>query len=613
MPAAIEDYALIGDLYTSALVSRKGSIDWLCLPRLDSDACFAAILGTEANGHWTVSPADEVTSTSRRYREDTLVLETEMTTASGTVLLIDFMPIRKVNPIIVRIVKGISGRVRMQSTLALRFAYGRIRPYFTQSSAGYHAQAGPDAILHVAPGDVRPESGDLISDFAVSEGQSLALQTIWYRPWAEPPTPREPFVAERVTEHWWREWAATATYEGPHRDAVVRSLITLKALTYAPTGAIAAAATTSLPETMGGERNWDYRYTWLRDASMTLQALLQEGYREEAYGFRSWVLRAVAGDPQDMQIMYSITGKRHLPEWTVDWLPGFGGSRPVRVGNGAAGQFQLDVYGELSDAHYLGRSFGMMVATDPGTSWKLQLAVASFVEKRWQEPDEGIWEVRGNQQHFTYSKVMAWVAIERTARMIREFGLDGDLQRWQTLADEIHADICANGVDEERNCFTQAYGNTAMDASLLMMPLVGFLPPDDERIINTVHEVDKELGKDGLLLRYLADETDDGLSGEEGVFLICSFWLVQCLALIGETPRAQELFDRLLLMCNDVGLLSEEYDPVADRMLGNMPQAFSHLGLISAAHALRVPPPAHEPVPHDDLVGGIVAEPHANG
>lgn len=590
MPAPIEDYALIGDLHTSALVSRGGSIDWLCLPRLDSDACFAALLGTEANGHWTICPTGAVTATQRRYRDDTLILETTLTTDTGTVRLLDFMPIREEHPAIIRIVQGIGGTVEMRSTLALRFGYGRIRPFFFHSPAGIHAQAGPDAVLHIAPGSVQADSGDVVAQFTVREGDMVALQSIWYRPWESPPLPREPFVAERMTEQWWRQWAATATYEGPHRDEVVRSLITLKALTYAPTGAVAAAATTSLPEQIGGERNWDYRYTWLRDASMTLQVLLAEGYRQEAYDFRGWVLRAVAGDPQDMQIMYSLTGKRHLPEWTLDWLPGYEDSRPVRIGNGAAGQFQLDVYGELSDTAYLGRSFGMTAPRDPGTTWNLQLAVARFVERRWRDPDEGIWEVRGEPQHFTYSKVMAWVTIDRVVRSIREFGLEGDLAHWEALAEEIHTDICTRGLDAARNCFTQAYGSPAMDASLLMMPLVGFLPPDDPRMVNTVHEVERQLGHQGLLLRYTMSDTDDGLTGDEGAFLICSFWLVQCLALIGERDRAQEMFDRLVSLGNDVGLFSEEYDPVAGRMLGNMPQAFSHLGLIAAAHALKPPP-----------------------
>lgn len=586
MAGLIEDYALIGDLHTSALVSRTGSIDWLCLPRLDSDASFAALLGTADNGHWTISPLSDVLSIERAYRPDTLVLETTMTTAEGVVKLIDFMPIRHKHPVIIRLIEGVSGTVAMRSTLAPRFGYGRITPFYLPSPSGVVAQAGPDALLHVTPAQARIEGADALCEVTVVAGQTVAFQTIWHRPWTDPPIPRDPLVAARVCTGWWQEWASAATYEGPHRDAVVRSLITLKALTYAETGAVAAAATTSLPEAIGGPRNWDYRYTWLRDASMTLQALLDAGYQQEAHEFRGWVIRAVAGDPADMQIMYSITGKRHIPEWTLDWLPGYEGSRPVRIGNGAAEQFQLDVYGELSDAAYLGRSYGMTARSVPGASWLLQQAVAGFVEQRWQEPDEGIWEVRGDPQHFTYSKVMAWVAIDRVVRCIKEFGLQGDLDRWQTLADTIHTDICTNAIDPERNCFTQHYGSTAMDASLLMIPLVGFLPPDDPRIVNTVHEVARELGHDGLLLRYRTDETHDGLAGDEGAFLICSFWLVQCLTMIGEHDRAEQMFDHLLSLRNDVGLLSEEYDPVAERMLGNMPQAFSHIGLLNAAHAL---------------------------
>lgn len=586
MAGLIEDYALIGDLHTSALVSRTGSIDWLCLPRLDSDAAFAALLGSGDNGHWTVSPQSEILEVTRQYRTDSLVLETLMRTAEGTVRLVDFMPIRQEHPVIIRLVEGVSGSVEMRSTVAPRFGYGRITPFFTHSDSGLVAQAGPDAITLVSPNDAKIQDNSAVCEFTVKAGQTSAMQAIWHRPWESPPTPRDPNVAARVCTHWWQDWAATATYEGPYRDAVLRSLITLKALTYAETGAIAAAATTSLPEAIGGGRNWDYRYTWLRDASMTLQALLDAGYRQEAHDFRGWVIRAVAGDPADMQIMYSITGKRHIPEWTLDWLPGYEGSRPVRIGNGAANQFQLDVYGELSDAAYLGRSYGMTARSTPGASWGLQVAVAGFVEKRWQEPDEGIWEVRGDPKHFTYSKVMAWVAIDRVVRCIEEFGLVGDLDRWRSLADTIHADICANAIDPERNCFTQFYGSTAMDASLLMIPLVGFLPPDDPRIVATVHEVARELGHNGLLLRYRTDETHDGLDGDEGAFLICSFWLVQCLATIGEHDRAAEMFDHLLSLSNDVGLLSEEYDPVAGRMLGNMPQAFSHIGLLNAAHAL---------------------------
>ena len=589
MAALIEDYALIGDLQTNALISRDGAMDWLCLPRLDADATFAALLGTEANGHWTVRPTGEVLSVERSYLPDTLVLETTFTTSTGVMRLTDFMPIRQGGPVIIRIVEGISGTVDVRSVMAPRFGFGQIKPFFDKSAAGVLAQAGPDILLHVAPADTEAlaDDGQIVTDFSVKAGDKRALQILWYRPWENVPLPRDPYVTLRTTIEWWRNWAGAAKYRGPHRDEVVRSLITLKALSYVPTGAIAAAATTSLPETLGGERNWDYRYTWLRDASMTLAALIEEGYHPEAYAFRDWVIRAVAGSPQDMQIMYTITGKRWIPEVTLDWLDGYEGSRPVRVGNGAAGQFQLDVYGELSDAAYLGRRYGMVSQGNmQGAAWRLQLAVAGFVEEQWKRPDEGIWEVRGDPQHFTYSKVMAWVAVDRVVRCIDEFGLAGDRAHWAALADEIKADILANAVDPERNCFTQYYGSTAMDASLLMVPLVGFLPPDDPRIINTIHEVARDLGHDGLVLRYRTDETHDGLAGEEGAFLICSFWLVQCLALIGEHDEAQRMFDHLLSLCNDVGLLAEEYDPVLGRMLGNMPQAFSHIGLINAAHAL---------------------------
>jgi GH15 family glucan-1,4-alpha-glucosidase len=603
MARAIEDYGLIGDLHTSALVSRAGAIDWLCLPRLDSDACFASLLGNEQNGHWTVAPLDPVTATEREYLGDSLVLGTTFTTESGTIRLIDFMPIRgDGDPVIIRIVEGVTGTVRVRSTLSLRFGFGRIKPYLShETRAGMHAQAGPDAILHVTPVDAVDRDHDAVCEFDVVAGQRLALQAIWHRPWEPLPTPRDPFVAQRICQDWWENWTETATHQGRYRDAVVRSLITLKALSYQPTGAIAAAATTSLPETIGGERNWDYRFTWLRDASMTLQALLDEGYRDEAYAFRLWVVRAVAGEPKDMQIMYSITGKRDIPERTLTWLAGYEGSTPVRVGNDAAAQFQLDVYGELSDAAYLGRKYGMTGPSARGAAWRLQLAVATFVEEKWRDPDEGIWEVRGDRRHFTYSKVMAWVAVDRVVACIKEFGLAGDLDRWQQLADEIMADICANAVDPVRGCFTQHYGSTAMDASLLMIPLVGFLPPDDPRIVATVHAVAEDLGQDGLLLRYRTDETHDGLASEEGSFLICSFWLVQCLALIGERDEATAMFERLLSLRNDVGLLSEEYDPHAGRMLGNMPQAFSHIGLINAANILVTSPAPQRPPMRDEL------------
>ncbi len=588
MSLPIESYAIIGDLHTVALVSKFGSIDWLCLPHFDDEACFASLLGDESNGHWTIAPTGKVEAVSRRYRPDTLVLETEISCDTGIIRVTDFMPIRETTdhhlPEIIRIVEGLEGEVEVASTLCLRFDYGRSKPFVRQLKEGIHALAGPNGVLVVSPSEVSIDDHSVNCTISVKPEEQHVFQIVWHRSWEDVPEASAHPNAIEETTNLWLKWSEQCTYKGKARDAVMRSLITLKSLTYWPSGGVVAAATTSLPEQIGGERNWDYRFCWLRDSSVTLEALNRCGYLEEAQRFRDWLIRAVAGDPSQMQIMYGISGKRRLTETEVDWLPGYENSAPVRIGNAASDQFQLDVYGEIMDAQEYGRSNGIEASEE---AWDLELQLAGFVEKHWQDPDDGIWEVRGGRKHFTHSKVMAWVAIDRTVRGIRDHGLSGDADHWQALADKIHADVLKHGVDPTRNCFTQYYGSTEMDASLLVIPQVGFLPLDDERIINTVHAVATELDKNGLILRYRADATDDGLTGEEGIFIMCSFWLVECLAMIGEVQKAQMLFDRLLDIRNDVGLLSEEYDTVHHRMLGNMPQAFSHVGLINAALALQ--------------------------
>ena len=588
MSEPIESYAVIGDLHTVALVSKSGSIDWLCLPHFDSEACFASILGDESNGHWTIAPTSNIEAVSRRYRPGTLVLETEISSEQGIIRVTDFMPIREHTshhlPEIIRVIEGLEGDVDVRSELSLRFDYGRSKPFVRKLDEGIHALAGPDGVVVVSPAEVSLDDHKVTCDITVKPEERYVFQIVWHRSWEETPKASEHQDALEETTNLWRKWSEICTYEGKAREAIMRSLITLKSLTYWPSGGIVAAPTTSLPESIGGERNWDYRYCWLRDSSVTLEALNRCGYLDEAQAFRDWLLRAVAGDPSQMQIMYGISGERHLTESTVDWLPGYENSAPVRIGNAASDQFQLDVYGEVMDAQEYGRDKGIDASEE---AWSLQLQFAEFVENHWQEPDDGIWEVRGGRQHFTYSKVMAWVAIDRTVQGIKKHGLPGDADHWQALAEVIRADILKKGVDPDRNCFTQYYGSKAMDASLLMIPQVGFLPMDDDRIINTIHAVEEDLSDNGFILRYKAEATDDGLKGSEGTFIMCSFWMVECLAMIGEVQKAQMLFDRLLDIRNDVGLLSEEYDTVHHRMLGNMPQAFSHVGLINAALALQ--------------------------
>ncbi len=579
----IEDYALISDGHTAALVTRTGAIEWLCLPRFDSGACFAAMLGTEEHGHWTIAPEATVREVTRRYRPGTLVLETEMTTDTGCVRIVDLMPHRHGHPTVVRVLEGIDGAVEMGIVLRLRFDYGRSVPWVRGTDDGIRAVAGPDAVVLHTPVPLHGENMHTEGTFRVEAGDRVPFSLTWYHATEDPPAACDALEQIDRSTAEWLEWSRRITDGGRWHDDVVSSLVTLKALIYEPSGAIVAAPTTSLPEELGGSRNWDYRYSWLRDTSLTLQALTSSGCLAEATAWRSWLLRAIAGDPSQLQIMYGLDGERRLPEMEIDWLPGFAGSRPVRIGNDAAGQLQLDVYGEVMDALHQAREVGMEPDAD---AWALQLALVGYLEEHWREPDEGIWEMRGPRRHFTHSKVMAWVAFDRAARAVEAHGLDGDADHLRAVADEIHDHVCRTGFDEERGTFVQYEGSTELDASLLLLPLVGFLPADDPRVAATIHAIAQDLTEDGLVLRYRTDGVD-GLEGDEGTFLLCSFWLVETLALLGERDRAIELFERLLDLRNDVGLLSEEYDPVAGRMLGNFPQAFSHIGLVHAALRLE--------------------------
>jgi GH15 family glucan-1,4-alpha-glucosidase len=584
----IEDYALIGDEQTAALVGMDGSVDWLCLPRFDSAACFARMLGDQDNGHWRIAPKGADRCTRRGYRPDTLVLDTEWETDEGTIRVTDLMPQRHRAPDVVRIVEGISGKVTVHSRLRLRFDYGSVVPWVRRSDGHRVAVAGPDSVWLRSEPEVRTWGEDFstLSEFTVEAGQKVAFVLTWH-PSHEPRPPLvDPYKSLRTSVADWKRWAARCRYDGPYRDAVVRSLITLKALTYRPTGGIVAAATTSLPEEMGGVRNWDYRYCWLRDSSLTLGALVAAGYHKEAEAWRDWLLRAVAGDPADLQIMYGVAGERRLPEFELPHLSGFAGSAPVRIGNGAVNQLQLDVYGEVLDSLWLARRAGL---SPKPHMWSLQAVLLEWLRAQWQQPDEGLWEVRGGRRHFVHSKVMVWVAADRAVRTLEEYAdLPGDLEGWRALRDAVHRDVCEKGYDPERNTFTQSYGSQELDAALLLIPRFGFLPPDDPRVVGTVDAVREALGHDGFVRRYdtAADTPVDGLPGDEGAFLACSFWLVDALHLTGRTKEAKVLFERLVGLANDVGLLAEEYDPVADRQLGNFPQAFSHIGLVSSALAL---------------------------
>jgi GH15 family glucan-1,4-alpha-glucosidase len=691
MPGMIEDYALIGDMRSAALISRDGSVDWLCVPRFDSPACFAALLGDDRHGHWSIAPAAaaeavddapppppgqppesgsgpagpgqastgqagtgqagtgqasteracagqaltpgaavtvaEGVTVTRRYRGDTLILETDWHTPTGAVRVTDFMPPRDGKPpALVRIVEGLDGSVDVSCVLRIRFGYGQVVPWMRRMDRCLLGIAGPDALWLDTPITLTGHAMAHEATFTVMAGERVPFTLTWVPSHEDGPEQLDPLRAEADTQKFWDEWVARCTYQGTYRQAVVRSLITLKALTYQPTGGIVAAATTSLPEDLGGVRNWDYRYCWLRDATITLEALLRTGYTDEALAWRAWLARAVAGDPRDVQIMYGVGGERRLDEWEADWLPGYANSAPVRIGNAAVNQRQLDVYGEVIDALSLGRATGIAVDRH---AWSLQRALLTFLEKHWDEPDEGIWEVRGPRRHFVYSKVMAWVAFDRAVRAV-EAGASGPAEQWRAIRDQIHAEVLEKGYDDKRGAFMQYYGSTQLDAAVLLIPEVGFLPPDDPRVVSTVRAVQHELMIDGLVRRYQLPETDrgqisppelpegspdslpkaspsslleaspDGLPGSEGAFLACSFWLANALHMIGQDDEATELLGRLLALRNDLGLLSEEYDPRYGRQVGNTPQAFSHVPLIQAALNLERHPGAHCRTPAGD-------------
>ena len=587
MHPSIEDYALIGDEQTAALVGTDGSVDWLCLPRFDSAACFARMLGDEDNGYWRIAPVGADRCTRRAYRRDTLVLDTEWETEQGSVRVTDLMPQRDRAPDLVRVVEGLDGEVTLHSVLKLRFDYGSIIPWVRRADGHRVAVAGPDSTWLRSEPEVTSWGEDYgpHAESTVKQGEMVAFVLTGHPPHQRGPPLVDPYDALRHSVEDWRAWVSRCRYKGPYRDAVVRSLITLKALTYAPTGGIVAAPTTSLPEEPGGVRNWDYRYCWLRDSTLTLNALLAAGYQEEAEAWRNWLLRAVAGDPADLQIMYGVAGERRLPEFELPWLSGFAESAPVRSGNDAVKQLQLDVYGEVMDSLSLARESGLSAQPDV---WALQTALLDFLRTHWQQPDEGLWEVRGGRRQFVHSKVMVWVAADRAVRTLeRHPELDGDLDGWRALRDEVHREVCEKGYDPERNTFTQSYDSRELDAALLLIPRVGFLPPDDPRVIGTIDAVREELAHGGFLRRYSTDDADvDGLPGGEGAFLVCSFWLADALYMTGRTKEARELFERLAGLANDVGLLSEEYDPMTGRHLGNFPQAFSHIGLVNTALAL---------------------------
>jgi GH15 family glucan-1,4-alpha-glucosidase len=595
MAGRIEDYAIIGDTKTVALIERGGSIDWWCTPRIDSGATFAALLGEPEHGRWLIAPEGESTTT-RRYREQTLVLETEHVTSTGTVAVIDFMTVGSANPSIFRIVEGRQGVVKMQLELVVRFDYGSIIPWVTDTGDGVTLIAGEDALQLHSPVLVEGRDLKTVAGFSVSEGDRYSFSLTCFPALQEPPLPLDALAALRRTESWWQAWAGRCTYQGDWRDDIVRSLITLKALTYAPTGAVAAAATTSLPEWIGSVRNWDYRYSWLRDSSFTLQAFLMSGYTEEAVAWNHWLRRAVAGSPGDFQIMYGVRGERRLTEIELDWLPGYEGSKPVRVGNQASEQFQLDVFGEILDTAWTGVSCGLgQDETDPSSGHapaaEMVPAIMDHLDQVWDQPDDGIWEIRGPRRHFTHSKVMAWVAYDRAVRIAQARNWDSmPVDRWEKMRDQVHAQVCEKGWSEEKKSFTQYYGSDQLDSSLLMLARMGFLPPDDPRIVGTVEAIQRELVVDGFVQRYSTKEgeSSDGLPPGDGAFLLTTFWLADNLALIGRRDEALEIFQRLSALRNDVGLFSEEYDPVAKRMLGNMPQAFSHLAFIITAATLSM-------------------------
>ena len=587
MALRIEDYAIVGDTETVALVGNNGSIDWLCLPRFDSAACFAALLGNEHNGRWQIAPAADAARVDRRYRPGTLVLETDFETAEGAVRVVDCMPPREGCPDVVRLVQGLRGRVPMRLQLNPRFDYGRLIPIVSRVPGGVVALAGPDALCLRASVDLDIDDTSISAEFVISEGDQAWFRLAWFPSHEEVPDQVDADAETSRTEDWWRDWSGRCTYQGPHRETVLRSLITLKALTYAPTGGIVAAATTSLPEEIGGVRNWDYRFCWLRDSAFTVTMLARAGYTEEAIALGAWLRRAIAGDPAQMQIMYGIGGEHRLTEFELPWLAGYEGSRPVRVGNAASDQLQLDIYGEVMTAVYRAAEAGVTPREDVARSPRVNVeAIVDAVERLWREPDEGIWEVRGQRQHFTYSKFAAWYAVDRALKVAEVTGREAPVERWQRLRETIHEDICRNGYDADRNTFVQYYGARTLDASLLLIPGSGFLADDDPRVVGTVDAIQRELSSGPFVSRYSTDEDVDGLPGSEGAFLICSFWLVNALAKVGRDEEARRNLDALLALQNDVGLLSEEYDPAEKRMLGNFPQAFSHIGLVSSIWAL---------------------------
>ena len=582
MPLDIEDYALLSDSRSAALVGRDGSIDWLCLPRYDSGSMFGALLGDEDHGRWLLRPESPDATCTREYLGDTFVLVSTWTTSSGTVEVTDFMPHQDGRADVVRRVQGVEGSVTMMEDVRIRFAYAATIPWVRHEGAALIGVAGPDAVV-LRGSQLRADDHRHVSRFTVSAGEQVDLHLSWFPSYEPIPDPVDLDAALEHTVSWWNDWASRCAHVGPHEEHVVRSMLVLRALTHEATGGIVAAATTSLPEDFGGQRNWDYRYVWLRDAALTLEVLLSHGYAEEAKHWRAWLLRAVAGDPEDVQIMYGLAGERDLPERLVTTLPGYRGAAPVRTGNAAVGQFQSDVIGEVMVALHAARKAGV---DETAFSWPLQRALLGYLEEHWQQPDQGIWEMRGPSREFTHSRVMVWAAFDRGVRAITEFGLDGTLERWSSLRDEVRRDVEEHGFDRERNTYTQYFGGTEPDASLLVLPQVGFCEPDDPRMLGTVEAIERELLRDGLVLRYRTDESVDGLPPGEHPFLACSFWLVEQYATSGRMDDARRLMDRLAGVVNDVGLLSEEYDPVGGHHVGNTPQAFSHLTLVRAADAI---------------------------
>jgi GH15 family glucan-1,4-alpha-glucosidase len=584
MSLKIEDYAILGDCETVALVGRNGSIDWLCWPRFDSAACFAALLGGREHGRWLITTTDEAVRVSRHYRDDTLVLETDFETTDGAVTLVDFMPPRGMTSEVIRMIVGRRGRVAMRSELIVRFDYGSLVPWVTRmEDGGLLAVAGPDMVVLRTPVRLRGKDFTTIGDFTVAAGQTIPFVLAYSASHLPPPVPTDAQKALIDTEKFWRRWTSRCASAGKWSADVRRSLITLKALTYRPTGGMVAAPTTSLPEQLGGPRNWDYRFCWLRDATFTLLALMNAGYFEEALSWHAWLLRAVAGQPSQVQIMYGLRGERRLTEWEVSWLPGYERSKPVRIGNAAATQLQLDIFGEVLDAFHQGRSGKLAVDK---VAWAVQRALLDHLETIWDQPDEGIWEIRSGRQQYTYSKIMSWVAFDRAIKGVEEFGLEGPAERWRALRERIHEEICRRAFDTKMGAFVQSYGSKNLDASLLLIPAIGFLPPDDPRVRSTITAIEHHLLADGFVRRYDTSDTRDGLPPGEGAFLACSFWLADSLLVTGRRAEAQQLFERLLTLRNDVGLLAEEYDPRTKRLVGNFPQALSHIALVNTAHNL---------------------------